>query len=308
MTDATAAAALSAFLRSPPGRYALAWEQQHLAASVADIFGYHALQLGLPEIDALRENRMPLRVCASDRLLDARLYNGDGEHTRVAVINRYEELPFAGASIDLVVMPHILEFAQEPHQVLREVDRVLVPEGHVVITGFNPGSLWGLRQMTVRLGGSPFLPRAGQFIALPRLKDWLKLLSFEVNRGRFGCYAPWARSDKWLGRWRFMEKAGDRWWPVLGSVYMLTAVKRVRGMRLIGPAWKRAEERAPTLVPVANRSLLVAEEAAGAPRRPGRDVLCVAGDGARGRSDVVGLCVDEGEQAADDGAPRARRR
>ncbi|MCU0765193.1 MAG: SAM-dependent methyltransferase, partial [Burkholderiaceae bacterium] len=61
MTDATAAAALSAFLRSPPGRYALAWEQQHLAASVADIFGYHALQLGLPEIDALRENRMPLR-------------------------------------------------------------------------------------------------------------------------------------------------------------------------------------------------------------------------------------------------------
>jgi len=69
--------------------------------------------------------------------------------------------------------------------------------------------------MLARLGMSDYLPRAGQFIALPRLKDWLKLLSFEVNRGRFGCYAPWARSDKWLGRWRFMEKAGDRWWPVL---------------------------------------------------------------------------------------------
>jgi len=159
------------------------------------------------------------------------------------------------------VMPHILEFAQEPHQVLREVDRVLVPEGHVVITGFNPGSLWGLRQMMARLGMSPFLPRAGQFIALPRLKDWLKLLSFEVSRGRFGCYAPWARSDRWLARWRFMEKAGDRWWPVLGSVYLLTAVKRVRGMRLIGPAWKRKEERVRTLVPVANRALLATDEA-----------------------------------------------
>ena len=261
ITEAPAGEALSAFLRSPPGRYALAWEQQHLSTCVADMFGYHALQLGLPEIDALRENRMPLRFCASDRLLDAQLYSNDGEHTQVAVINRYEELPFASSSIDLVVMPHILEFAQEPHQVLREVDRVLVAEGHVVITGFNPGSLWGLRQMTARLGMSAYLPRAGQFIALQRLKDWLKLLSFEVNRGRFGCYAPWARSEKWLGRWRFMEKAGDRWWPVLGSVYMLTAVKRVRGMRLIGPAWKRKEERARALVPVANRSLFITHEA-----------------------------------------------
>ena len=259
--EVSAREALSAFLRSPPGRYALAWERQHLNAAVADIFGYHAMQLGLPEIDALCENRMPLRFCASDRLLDARLYNGEGEHTKVAVINRFEELPFAGASIDLVVMPHILEFAHEPHQVLREVDRVLVPEGQVVITGFNPGSLWGLRQVLARLGMSAYLPRTGQFIALPRLKDWLKLLSFEVNRGRFGCYVPWARSDRWLARWGFMEKAGDRWWPVLGSVYMLTAVKRVRGMRLIGPAWKRKEERTRALVPATNRSLLMTHEA-----------------------------------------------
>jgi SAM-dependent methyltransferase len=259
--ETSASEALSAFLRSPPGRYALAWEQHHLNAGVADIFGYHALQLGLPEIDALRENRMPLRFCASDRLLDARLYAGDSEHTRVAVINRFEELPFASASIDLVVMPHILEFAHEPHQVLREVDRVLVPEGHVVITGFNPGSLWGLRQVMARLGAAPYLPPIGQFIALPRLKDWLKLLSFEVNRGRYGCYVPWVRSEKWLARWRFMEKAGDRWWPVLGSIYLLTAIKRVRAMRLIGPAWKRKDERARALVPAANKSLLVTEEA-----------------------------------------------
>jgi SAM-dependent methyltransferase len=266
-----ASEALSTFLRSPPGRYALAWEQQHLNAGVADIFGYHALQLGLPEIDALRENRMPLRFCASDRLLDASLDSQDAEHTKVTVINRFEELPFATASIDLVVMPHILEFAHEPHQVLREVDRVLVPEGHVVITGFNPASLWGLRQGMVRLGTVPYLPRSGQFIALPRLKDWLKLLSFEVNRGRFGCYVPWARSDKWLARWRFIEKAGDRWWPVLGSVYLLTAIKRVRGMRMIGPAWKRREERTRALVPAANRSLLMTGEAASVRVLPGDD-------------------------------------
>jgi SAM-dependent methyltransferase len=236
---------LSEFLRSPPGRYVLDWEQQQLDAAVADIFGYHALQLGLPEIDALRESRMPLRFCASDRLLGAGAHGAGG---RVAVINRYEELPFATNSIDLVVMPHILEFAEEPHQVLREVDRVLVAEGQVVLTGFNPASLWGLRQLLARLGMAPFLPREGQFIALPRIKDWLKLLSFEVSRGRYGCYAPWVRSEKWLARWRFLEKAGDRWWPVLGSVYMVTAIKRVRGMRLVGPAWKRNHALRPALV------------------------------------------------------------
>ena len=232
----------SEFLASPPGRYVLRWEQEHLDCAVADIFGYHAVQLGVPEIDTLSENRMPLRLCVSDRLADPPSPGLGGR--QVAVITRFEELPFATQSIDLVVMPHILEFAQEPHQVLREVDRVLVPEGQVIITGFNPASLWGLRQSLARAKiARPYLPRAGQFISLPRIKDWLKLLSFEANRGHFGCYAPWAGSDRWLARWSFLEKAGDRWWPVLGSVYMLTAVKRVRGMRLIGPVWKRKEER-----------------------------------------------------------------
>jgi SAM-dependent methyltransferase len=243
---------LSEFLRSPLGRYVLDWEQQQFDHAVSDIFGYHALQLGLPELDSLRENRMPLRVCAADRVEDE-----DGGESGVGrgptVLNRYEELPFATSSIDLVVMPHILEFAAEPHQVLREVDRVLVPEGQVVITGFNPLSLWGLRQFLTRLGMAPYLPREGQFIALPRIKDWLKLLSFEVNRGRFGCYLPWVRSDRWLQRWRFMDRAGDRWWPVLGSIYMVIAVKRVRGMRLVGAVRKRVEVLRPALAPAASR-------------------------------------------------------
>jgi len=174
------------------------------------------------------------------------------------VITRFEELPFASQSIDLVVMPHILEWAQEPHQVLREVDRVLVAEGQVIIIGFNPASLWGLRQALARAGAHPYLPRDGQFISVPRIKDWLKLLSFETNRGRFGCYAPWAGSERWLSRWSFLEKAGDRWWPVFGSVYLLSAIKRVRGMRVIGPVRKRKEERRVALAPAATPKTPVA--------------------------------------------------
>jgi len=250
------AADLAAFLASPPGRYLLAWEQQQFDAAVADVFGYHALQLGLPEIDALRENRMPLRVCASDRRASGA---APGRGPRVAVMNDFAELPFMSQTIDLVVLPHILEFAAEPHQVLREVDRVLVPEGHLIVSGFNPASLWGLREGLGRLGAAPFLPRGAQMISLSRIKDWLKLLSLEPSRGRFGCYLPWARSQAWLARWHFLESVGDRWWPVLGSVYMLTAVKRVRAMRLVGRLWKRREERRPTLaaLPTAGRAMFV---------------------------------------------------
>lgn len=134
------------------------------------------------------------------------------------VICRYDELPFASQSIDLVALPHVLEFTDDPHEVLREVARVLMPEGRLIITGFNPLSLWGMRQGMRRLGTESFLPAQSQMIAFTRLKDWLKLLGFDIVRGRFGCYCPPNRSDKWLQRTAFMEKAGDRWWPIFGAV------------------------------------------------------------------------------------------
>ena len=134
---------------------------------------------------------------------------------------------------------------------------MLVPEGRVVITGLNPASLWGLRQRRARLYqrlglGELYLPQNGEFIGYWRLRDWLRLLSFEVETGRFGCYRPAVGSEKWLKRFAWMDRAGDRWWPIFGSVYFLVAVKRVRGMRLLGPAWKAAPSLAGAPVSVTN--------------------------------------------------------
>jgi len=143
--------------------------------------------------------------------------------------------------------------ARDPHLTLAEVERVLMPEGRIVILGFNPASLWGLRQrfgrLRRRLGGrSPlFLPRPGDFIGYWRLRDWLRLLSFEVEGGRFGGYRPPLNSERWLSRYGWMDRTGDRWWPVFGAVYMLVAVKRVRGMRLVGLA--RRERTKPQAAP-----------------------------------------------------------
>ena len=136
---------------------------------------------------------------------------------------------------------------------------MLVPEGRVVISGLNPVSLWALRQHRARLyqrmgRGRLYLPDAGEFIGYHRLRDWLRLLSFEVESARFGCYRPAVRSNHWLERFAWMDRLGEHWWPILGAAYFLVAVKRVHGMRLLEPAWRTAPQRAAASVPVANRA------------------------------------------------------
>jgi SAM-dependent methyltransferase len=235
-------AALAEWLDTPPGQYLLAWEQAQLDRVVADVFGYHALQIGLPELDALRANRMPHRWVTIEQ-------PGQPPKT-VALLAHGDALPFPERTLDLVVLPHTLELALDPHQTLAEVERVLMPEGRLVILGFNSASLWGLRQRLGRvrqaLGGKAplYLPRPGDFIGYWRLRDWLRLLSFEVEGGRFGAYRPALASQRWLDRFAWMDRVGDRWWPVFGSVYMVVAVKRVRGMRLVGLA-RRDRVKAP---------------------------------------------------------------
>lgn len=234
---------LSDWFETPPGRYLLAWEQAQFDLVVADLFGYHALQLGLPQLDALGTNRMPHRWLALPEE-EQGLPGGP----RLALVTDAAALPFPANSLDLVLLPHTLELSADPHHVLREVERVLVPEGRLVISGFNPLSLWGLRQARGRWMGrlgftawgasTPYLPEAGEFIGPWRLHDWLRLLSFEVESDRYGCYRPPVRSEGWLQRTAWMDRVGARWWPVLGAVYFVVAVKRVRGVRLLGPAWR----------------------------------------------------------------------
>ena len=134
---------------------------------------------------------------------------------------------------------------------LREAERVLMPEGQLVILGFNSLSLWGARQAFGKMTGRPFVPAAQDLIAFTRIKDWLKLLGFELERGRFGCYRPPLAHENWLTRFAFMEAAGDRWWPIFGAAYMVTAVKRVRGMRLVGAIKAKKPVLAPGLAPAA---------------------------------------------------------
>ncbi|MFN9707849.1 MAG: class I SAM-dependent methyltransferase [Burkholderiales bacterium] len=232
MSNGTTVIDWNSWLQTPAGQYVLEWEQTHLDAVVVNIFGFHAIQLGLPELQGLRANRMPHRWQAADC-----------PHEHVTIQCHFDALPFESQSLDLVVLPHTLESVSDPRDALREVDRVLMPEGRLVITGFNPASFWGVRHQSGRLrqrlaprSVPNFLPAHSDLIAQRRLRDWFHLLNFEVEGGQFGCYRPPFNRQQWLQHFEWMEAAGDRWWPMFGSVYLLVAVKRVLGLRLVGLA------------------------------------------------------------------------
>lgn len=229
------ASALAHWLETPQGRYVLGWELEQFDSAVEDVFGFRAVQIGLPGIDFLRRNRISYRFTLA--------FEPGG-----AVAADPLQLPIASNSMDLLALPHVLEFSADPHLVLREAERVLMPEGQIVISGFNTLSLWGLKQSLSRRGAE--CPWNARMIGLLRLKDWLKLLGFELNGGKFGCYAPPLAGDQWLSRFAFMEKAGARWWPIVGGVYVVRAVKRTTGMRLVTPSWRGERIKARALATV----------------------------------------------------------
>ena len=240
---ANPATTLAAWFATPLGAYVLAWEQVSLDALVADLFGYFALQVGLPDVDFLRDSRIPWRSTAA---LDG----------HPAVVADAHELPFAAESLDLVLLPHLLETSGEPHQILREVERVLRPEGQLLVTGFNPISWWGVRRMFGQTGLPPW---DAEFVSVPRMKDWLKLLNFDIQGGLFGCYRPPFESEQWLARFAFLESAGRRWWPIAGAAYIMHAKKRVAGMRLITPARQLARRQARLLAPAVRQGSMPAD-------------------------------------------------
>ena len=223
---------------TPLGRYVLEREQVYIDNAVSDIFGFNALQCNLPQYDLLRASRIPHHFTL-------------GPYRPARLISDFDCLAVANQSIDLVLLPHVLEFSSAPHQILREVERVLIPEGHVLITGFNPFSLWGAYHALHRRGDE--YPWRGKFISLLRLKDWLALLGFEVVAGKLACYAPPLQSEKWRAHFNFMEAAGDRWWPLGGGVYSLLAKKRVHSMRVILPSWSERMAAQRGIAPVTQK-------------------------------------------------------
>lgn len=233
-SDQKAIENLRQWYRTDLGLRLLEQEKHTLDGILANLFGYHLLQIGvITEQNLLSSSLIPHSMILQR---DAGAVNFDDDLSKILIGGLPDSLPVASDSLDVILLPHVLEFNRDPHQVLREVDRTLIPEGHVVITGFNPWSIWLLWRIT--LGWRQRTPWCGHFMGLPRIKDWLTLLGFDIISTHHNFYRPPLNHAGMMSKLSFVENIGKRFWPILGASYTLVAKKRVFTMTPIKPRWK----------------------------------------------------------------------
>lgn len=223
----------------PLGRSLHACETQRLQELLPNLFGYHVLQVGAMADGLLSASRVLHRAVMA--------VGNETLPGRAGLSGDPARLPIAGDSIDALVLYHTLDFAADPHQVLREAERVLVAEGSLVILGFNPWSLWGLRH---GIGRRRNVPWCGRFVGLPRLRDWLSLLGFDIQSSGQLFRRPPLQRPALLERLAFMERM--RAMP--GGVYVVQARKRVMTMTPVKPRWRPRRSLVSGLADTASRN------------------------------------------------------
>ena len=226
---------MARWLCYPLGQRLLAQESAQLSGVLPTLFGYHLLQVGgYGGGELLSHSRISHHMVLEESGWSLPRPWCSGQPGRLR--GSADQLPLASDSLDVVLLPHVLEFHEHPHQVLREVERTLIPEGHVVILGFNPFSLWGLTRAL--RGWQRQMPWCGQFRSSTRVRDWLALLCFDtVHAGNYFFRPPLHHSGV-MERLSFIERIAQRWWPFLGGGYLLVARKRVATITPIRPRWQ----------------------------------------------------------------------
>ncbi len=214
---------------SPLGRRLLNEEAAILQQILPHLFGYHLLQIGSIGQGQLLESSRIIHRCVLCRTANTicKPYSSLYASART--------LPFAQDSVDVVVLPHLLEFEKNPYEILREVERILIPEGYVIILSFNPLSLWGVWHWL--FARREMAPWCGRFLPLLRLKDGLTLLGFNLEKQNTFFFALPFHSDRFKNYTRFLEKLGSRWASNFGAVYLLVAKKRIATLTPIKSKW-----------------------------------------------------------------------
>ena len=223
----TGSATFAEWFAGPVGQYLLGLEWQYLERMLPDLFGYHLVQVGrLGNGDMTQSSRIHHRLLL--------WVDECGPLPPGSVIAEPESLPLAADSIDVVILPHVLEFSLNPHRVLREAERALIGEGHLVLLAFNPWSLWGLWRLL--FGWRRQAPWHGQFYGVARIRDWLSLLDFDlVSLDRFAFCPPLRRA---IGRVGWLENLGRALWPALGGAMLIVARKRVLPLTPVRLRWQ----------------------------------------------------------------------
>ncbi|MDW3095127.1 MAG: methyltransferase domain-containing protein [Gammaproteobacteria bacterium] len=201
--------------------------EQHVWRITSCIFGYSAIQVG----DTFANCELLKNCTISEQVRIDRSSSAD-------IISSPAALPICSDSIDLFVLPHALDFTEKPHEILREVERCLVPEGYMIIVGFNPYSFYGLWRLF--LSRKKQAPWSAKFYSVRRLRDWSSLLGFEEVELHFTAHLP---PFKRIQGWKKMQSLGrilQYHLSNIGGVYIFVARKRVARLTLLKRVWPTA--------------------------------------------------------------------
>jgi SAM-dependent methyltransferase len=224
-------AARTTWWSSPLGGALIAAESQLLGEALEDVFGWELLQIGA--WGAGRE------LLSGARTRHQAILASPDVSASADIRARPTQLPIVSDSIDAVLLPHILEFATDPYAIVREADRVLVGEGRLLVLGFRPWSLWGLRARWSRSGFPPGMRRV---LSERRIREWLSLLGYEVVSAQHYLFrGPWSRGlaaghEAGYGTGRMLRRGLT--YPLPANAYLLKARKRIYTLTPIRPRFR----------------------------------------------------------------------
>jgi SAM-dependent methyltransferase len=231
------AAALRGWYRRPLGRLLAEAELSALGRQLPNLFGYHLMVIDPPwEECRLKDSRIPHHVIQSVEPL-AQPATGLTGYT--------DDWPILTDSVDAIVLPHTLELSRDPHQVLREADRSLIPDGHLVILGFNPRSIWGVRR--ILSGKHCQMPWDARFLSMTRIKDWLGLLGFDTLHSHYLFQRPPLQNPRLLDKLKIIDPPSGYGYMLFSAAYILVARKRTV---ILTPLKNGIKQQRPKLFPV----------------------------------------------------------
>lgn len=238
----------------PNGSTVLSAIEERLQPWWQKFFGYHLLKIGALSHD-VNTNESPIKhqitCCPNKRdTYKNKAIEGDVGYQHTCIVGELDDLPLLEHSVDVCLLSHTLEFSLDPHHVVREANRVLIPNGYLIITGFNPFSLAGLnRAIPYRNKQTPWNEH---FFSPMRVKDWLHLMGFEILSDERCLHSSLVGKISEHGMAKYWRKFANTYLTSLGSIYIIIAKKRVLPLTPIKPKWQIRAKFNPVKVPSMN--------------------------------------------------------
>lgn len=231
---------LEDWFQTAPGRALLASQRPVIEQRIERLFGFHQVEIGV-------SHRIPVGNPSSLGHKFHVIPTWQPDLPENTVISTPDELALDHDSVDLAILHHTLDFSSNPHQTLREASRIIKSSGYLLIVGFNPISLWGLRRLLSRRKPAPWNNR---FLSGHRVEDWLNLLDFKVSQPDYYYYQSPSNKPGLFKHFQWFGNLLNSKVP-LGAYYVIMAQKQVGSRIHVAPRWRRKAKVVG--LPLANR-------------------------------------------------------